>query len=33
MKFNLSIDNINYLKILYANKDGNPVSVKAAIKK
>lgn len=33
MKFNLSIDNINYVKILYANKEGNPVSVKAAIKK
>lgn len=33
MKFNLSIENIKYVKILYANMDGNPVSVKAAIKK
>lgn len=33
MKFNLSIDNIKYVKILYANSEGNPVSVKAAIKK
>jgi len=33
MKFNLSIDNIKYVKILYANAEGNPVSVKAAIKK
>ena len=33
MKFNLSIENIKYVKILYANAEGNPVSVKAAIKK
>lgn len=33
MKFNLSIENIKYVKILYANATGNPVSVKAAIKK
>ncbi len=33
MKFNLSIENIKYVKILYANAAGNPVSVKAAIKK
>lgn len=33
MKFNLSIDNINYVKILYANAEGNPVSIKAAIKR
>ena len=32
MKFNLSIDNIKYVKILYANAAGNPVSIKAAIK-
>lgn len=33
MKFNLSIDNIKYVKILYANSNGNPVSIKAAIKR
>lgn len=33
MKFNLSIDNIKYVKILYANLVGNPVSIKAAIKR
>lgn len=32
MKFNLDIENIRYVKILYANSSGNPVSVKAAIK-
>ena len=32
MKFNLSIENIKYIKILYANAEGNPVSIKAAIK-
>jgi c-di-GMP-binding flagellar brake protein YcgR len=33
MKFNLSIDNIKYVKLLMANSEGNPISVKAAIKK
>lgn len=33
MKFNLSVESIKYVKILYANSDGCPVSVKAAIKK
>lgn len=33
MKFNLNIDNIKYVKILYANIEGNPVSLKTAIKK
>lgn len=33
MKFNLDIDNIKYIKILYSNSEGNPVSVKAAIKR
>lgn len=33
MKFNLSIENINYVKVLYAKSSGNPVSVKGAIKK
>lgn len=33
MKFNLNIDDIKYLKILYRNKEGQPSTVKAAIKK
>lgn len=33
MKFNLSIDNIQYVKLLLANSEGNPISIKAAIKK
>ncbi len=33
MKFNLSIDKIKYVKILLANLEGNPLSVKAAIKR
>ena len=33
MKFNLNIENIKYVKVLYAGSEGNPVSVKAAIKK
>ena len=33
MKFNLNIDDVKYLKILYAGIDGNPVSAKAGLKK
>lgn len=33
MRFNLSIDDIKYVKILYANQDGSPVLLRAAIKK
>lgn len=33
MKFNLSLENIKYVKILYANADGNPTSVRAALKR
>ena len=33
MKFNLNIDDIKYLKILYSNENGNPVSMKSAIKR
>ena len=33
MRFNLNVEEIKYIKILYANKDGNPVSTKAALKK
>ena len=33
MKFNLNIEDIKYIKILYADANGNPVSAKAGLKK
>ncbi len=33
MKFNLSLENIKYVKVLYANSEGNPVSTRAALKR
>ena len=33
MKFNLDLDNINYLKIIYKNADDTTVCTKAAIKR
>ena len=32
MKFNLNIDDVKYAKVLFANNEGNPVSMKSAIK-
>lgn len=32
MKFNLNLDNINYIKLVYKDKDNNPRCTKAAIK-
>lgn len=32
MKFDFNIDDVKYLKILYSNSDGNPVTIKAGLK-
>jgi len=33
MNFNLSIENIKYVKVLYANPEGNPISVRTALRR
>ena len=33
MKFNLNLDSINYIKIVYSDRNGSPHCVKAAIKR